>query len=197
MSRVDPSSISLPRGLRLVRAALPVSLVGAALVLACGSRGPLDEDGPLDAGSAADVVTVEPDDAAPPPDAASVDAAPEGGSIVGCGTCLVKACSQDIVQCVQEPGCRATFQCVITDCLKSGAPDAACMFTCASGDAKGALQIVQILQCVTGTCGTDCNPVLAGALGALGGLGGGGGGGGGRPSSQGIPLAKVDASRDL
>jgi hypothetical protein len=156
--------------------------VTAGIVVACGARGPLDDDAPLDAGAAADVTTVDVVDAAPePPDAPPPikDAAPEGGSILGCGTCLIGMCSKDILACVQDTACRTTFQCVATTCLSSGTPDPACLFKCASGDVNGALKIFTIFQCVTGSCGTDCNSVLAGLLGGLGGLGGGGGGGGG------------------
>lgn len=169
----------------VLRGALGVSAFAGVgvVVAACGSRGPLDADGPLDAATAADVANVEvATDATPAePDAAPVvDAGREGGSILGCGTCLVGQCSQGILACVQDPACQKTFQCVVTKCLAGGgSPNPACLFTCASGDTKGALKIFQIFQCVTSTCGTDCNPVLSGLLGGLGGLGGGGGGGGG------------------
>lgn len=187
MGRADRSSSrKLSSSLTLsVSLVAPLLLAGAAFVVACGSRGPLDDDGPLDAGGAADVVvTVDaPADTSPPvPDATPpVDAGREGGSILGCGTCLVTECSQGILECVQDSKCQATFQCVITDCLASGGtPSPACLFNCASGDVQGALKIFEIFQCVTGTCGTDCNPLLTGLLGGLGGLGGGGGGGGGK-----------------
>lgn len=165
----------------------PIVLAASLCVAACGARGPLD-DTPLDAGSAADVAVVDTADAAPvPPDAAPVDAAPEGGSIIGCGTCLVGKCSQNILACVQDTACRTTFQCVATTCLSGGSPDPACLFKCASGDAQGALKIFTIFNCVTSTCGSDCGSVLSGLLGGLGGLGGGGGGGGGTSSSSGAP----------
>ncbi|GAC1537727.1 MAG: hypothetical protein NVS3B10_02080 [Polyangiales bacterium] len=171
--------------------------VAAGGTAACGARGPLDDDAPLEAGTA-DVLTAEaaadtgPEmpDALPPP---IEDAAPEGGSILGCGTCLVGQCSQGILACVQDRACSKTFQCVVTTCLSSGSPDPACLFKCASGDASGALKIFTIFQCVTGKCGSDCNAVLAGLLGGLGGLGGGGGGGGGGKGPGGGPPPKSEA----
>jgi len=166
---------------RLLRL-LPATVLGCALIAvsACGSRGPLDADPLPDAAVAVDAGAV--DDAAG--DAtATVDAAPiadagrEGGSIIGCGTCLVDECSQGIIQCAQDAACRQIFQCVVTDCLAGGgSPSPACLFGCADGDIAGALKIFEIFKCVTGTCGTDCGPLLGGLLG-------GGGGGGGTPDA--------------
>ena len=146
-------------------AAVPLLVLASLCIAACGARGPLD-DGPLNAGTA-DAAPVEVVDAAPavPEAAPPVDAGPQGGSIIACGSCLVGKCSQGILQCVQDTACRATFQCVVTDCLSSGSPDPACLFKCASGDAKGALKIFTIFQCVTATCGGDCGSVLSGLLG--------------------------------
>jgi hypothetical protein len=172
---------------RLASASFVASLFGVvAVVAACGARGPLDDDGPLDGASNADVGAVDAavaDTSPETPDApiGPVDAAPEGGSIIGCGTCLVGQCSQGILACVQDPGCQKTLQCVVTTCLSSGTPDPTCLFTCASGDVQGALKIFNIFTCVTGKCGADCNPLLTGVLGGLGGVGGGGSGGGPPP----------------
>lgn len=170
---------------RLASASFVASLFGVvAVVAACGARGPLDDDGPVDGAANADVSAADAADTSPEtPDAPvePVDAAREGGSIIGCGTCLIGQCSQGILACVQDAACQKTFQCVVTKCLSSGTPDPACLFTCASGDVQGALKIFNIFTCVTGTCGADCNPLLTGVLGGLGGLGGGGGGGGGPP----------------
>jgi hypothetical protein len=191
-SPASPASFARPASFapvaaRLFTLASVVGLVGmiASGTAACGSRGPLDDDAPLDGGATtADVGTAEvgPDDATPPtPDAPEPvkDAAPEAGSIIGCGTCLIGQCSQGILACVQDAACQKTFQCVVTTCVSSGTPDPACLFKCASGDVQGALKIFTIFQCVTGKCGSDCNSVLTGLLGGLGGGGGGGAGGGG------------------
>jgi hypothetical protein len=166
--------------------AFGTTLLTASLVAACGARGPLDDTGPLDGATTADVGTVDDAttaDAAPEtPDAPAPpvkDAAPEAGSIIGCGTCLIGQCSQGILACAQDAACAKTFQCVVTTCLSSGTPDPACLFKCASGDLSGALKLFTIFQCVTGKCGADCNSVLGGLLGGGGGGGGVGGGGGG------------------
>ena len=193
MSRT-PRSSNRPRSFAVRAAsrggAASVLVAASLCIAACGARGPLD-DTPLDAGTTADVTTVELADAAPPAiDAAPADAAPEGGSIIACGTCLIGECSKGILGCVQDTACRTTFQCVVTNCLSGGAPDAACLFKCASGDAKGAFKIFTIFQCVTSTCGGDCGSLLSGVLGGLGGGGGGGGGkgpGGGGKGPGGPP----------
>jgi hypothetical protein len=187
MSRTERST-HRPRSFATLAAscgtAAPILIAASLCIAACGARGPLD-DTPLDAGTTADVAVVQAADATPEPlDAAPVDAAPEGGSILGCGTCLVGKCSQGILACVQDTACRTTFQCVATTCLSGGSPDAACLFKCASGDAQGALKIFTIFNCVTSTCGSDCGSVLSGLLGGLGGLGGGGSG---SSSSGGTP----------
>ncbi len=167
-----------------------------AIVAACGSRGPLDDDGPLDAGTAADVMTADVSaivDSSPPPPDAPVDAGQDGGgNIIACGTCLIGQCSQGILKCVQTPACQKTLQCVATTCLSGGSPDPACLFKCASGDVSGALQIFQIFQCVTGKCGADCNALLGGLLGGGGGKDAGKGQGG---AQQVPPFAEVLYSR--
>lgn len=169
-------------GLRFA-GATALAVTSAALAAACGSRGPLDDDPVVDA-SVADVqsadVTV---DVEPPPDASKppVDAGRESGTIIDCGVCLVGECSPAILACIQSPGCINAFQCVVTDCLAgggggggAGGVNPLCLFKCAQGDPQGALQVLQIFQCVTGQCGDDCSSVLGGLLG--GGLPGGGGG---------------------
>jgi hypothetical protein len=158
-----------------------LTLACVATVGACGSRGPLDDDGPIGGYGAADAGTVDAsaDDAAPPPPDARADAPAEGGSILGCGTCLAGQCSQGILKCVQTPACQQTLQCAVTTCLSGGAPNVTCLLGCAAGNTTAALELVQILQCVTSTCGTDCTPLLGGLLGGAGGGGGGGAGGGG------------------
>jgi hypothetical protein len=151
---------------------------------ACGSRGPLDDEGIPDAAAAdvaaADVSVPDPVDATPAD--AGREAAP---TPIDCGICLLGQCSQDIIACIASPGCREAFQCVITDCAGLGGGgggggggfDPVCLFKCASSDPAGALQVLQIFQCVTGQCGEDCGALLGGLLG--GGLGGGGFPGGG------------------
>lgn len=166
------------------RAAAGLALASfVAITVACGSRGPLDDDGPIDAATGAvDALpgdTAPIIDAAPPPKDGPSDSR-EGGTIIECGSCLIGQCGADILKCVQATGCRTTLQCVATTCLAGGNPDPACLFKCAAGDVSGALQIFQIFQCVTGKCGADCGSVLGGLLG-----GGGGGGGGGKDAGKG------------
>ncbi|AKV00937.1 hypothetical protein AKJ09_07600 [Labilithrix luteola] len=149
-------------------------LMGAsATVTACGARGPLEADPPVDAAVAdaatADVETVQPTPA---------DAGQKEPSLLACGDCLASQCSSSILACIQAPACRDSFLCVAQDCLSSGSFDLGCMTKCASGDTSGLFQMLDIYQCVTSTCGPDCGTFLQGALGALGGGNGNGNGNG-------------------
>jgi hypothetical protein len=76
---------------------------------------------------------------------------------------------------------------VFTECLSGGAPNANCLLDCAAGDPGGALQVFQVFQCVTGTCGEDCSSLLGAVLGGLGGGGGGGAKDAGKPGKKPIP----------
>lgn len=151
---------------------------------ACGSRGPLLDDEFLDASTDATDTVVD----AAPEASTTVDASPRdagresSGSIIDCGACLIQQCSPAIIQCIGSQPCVQAFQCVIQDCLgaggSGGGANPLCLLKCASGDPQGALQVLQVFQCVTGMCGSDCTSLLGGLGGLGGGLGGGGGGGG-------------------
>ncbi|MDB4944971.1 MAG: hypothetical protein JWP97_4505 [Labilithrix sp.] len=182
---------SRPRAtVSLLTLSLRAAVGGFTLLVACGSRGPLDDDGPvvstLDSGAlpadAADAGEL-PSDAATPEDGAGHDgggpdggktdgghdAGAEGGTIVDCGSCLVGSCGTQILACVQSPSCRTTLQCVASTCLSGGTPNLGCVLGCAAGDLAGALQIFQVFQCATGTCGSDCGAVLGSLLGGAAG----------------------------
>lgn len=158
--------------------------IGAALLNGCGSRGPLDDTPVPDAAL---------DDVEAASDADVADARLEAG-IIACGACLVQSCGQQIFGCIQAPACRTILQCVTTECLGggggSGGINAGCIFKCAGNDPSGALGVVNIFQCITGECGSDCAPVLANLGGGLGGRRDGGAprdSGGPRPDSGGPP----------
>lgn len=172
------------RGL-VVRRALLAASGACAILLACGSRGPLD-DGPSatsladagDASATADVVI--PLEASPGATDAGRDAGP-----IACAGCVIGTCGQAIVDCIGTPACLSVFTCITTTCLApradgGGGPgggglgglDATCLLGCAGKNPAGALQVIQIFQCVTGTCSPDCGGLLGG-LGGLGGIGGG------------------------
>lgn len=168
----------------------------AAILIACGSRGPLD-DGPIAAGDGGEGGAPGSssgalgDGATPIVDAGrTLEAGP-----LACAGCVVGTCGQSIVACLGDPGCLGMFQCITTTCLGgggdggsgglgglgSGSINATCLLGCATKNPSGALQVLQVFQCVSGTCGADCGSVLGGlgglggGLGGLGGLGGGGG----------------------
>jgi hypothetical protein len=144
------------------------------LAAACGSRGPLDSDGVIGATDAS--VEAAPTSTTTVPDAGpDARTGPDLPPIVDCGICLIGECGQPILSCVGNAPCQRAFQCVITEC--GGSFSGSCVLQCAAKEQQGALQLLGILQCVTGKCGADCTDLLGG----LGGLGGSGGSGGGTP----------------
>lgn len=137
--------------------------LGIALVVACGSRSPLDvaerPAAPLDA--AAPDASLEA--AVPVPVPVPVDAGREAG-LLDCGVCLANQCSTKMSECIQSAPCRDTFQCILQNCLAGGGLDTPCLFKCGGGNPAGAIQALGVFQCVTQDCGSDCNPLI-GALG--------------------------------
>jgi hypothetical protein len=158
-----------------------------ALVSGCGARGPLDviivEETPADASMDAKVLDGSTDgdgvaDAFPDalesgPEAG--DGGSDGNPLFSCGQCLLESCGNQVITCITASACTTALQCAVTTCLASGTPDLSCIGNCANGDSMTETQLLSVIGCVVGTCGTDC----VGLLGGLGGLGGGGGGGGG------------------
>ncbi|MEO7113524.1 MAG: hypothetical protein ABI183_24005 [Polyangiaceae bacterium] len=155
----------------------------AAVLGACGSRGPLDDDivAVTDAGIT-DAIT----DQVSLPDVAVVDSAPPvvdaGTGLIQCGTCVAQQCGPDVTQCLTDPSCQAVLTCVATTCFNlggiggeggggggGGGIDPSCLLGCTSSGGSGVGEALGIFQCITGSCGSQCG----GLLGGLGGLGGG------------------------
>jgi hypothetical protein len=174
----------------LRRFLLGTSLAIAALVSACGARGPLDiivveesaPDASAEAGAHVDAAGEASSEAGDAPSEAKTDAieaavdsstGADANPIVACGTCLAQTCGTQLLTCVTSSGCIAALQCVATMCLTGGTPDIQCLGNCTNGDAMTQQQLLSVLGCVLGNC-----PTCTSALGGLGGLGGGGGGGG-------------------
>jgi predicted small lipoprotein YifL len=172
----------------LVVAAAALALVAIA---ACGSRGPLDVDGPLVVATEAGEASVGQEGGPSPGDGAAdqvsppKDAGKEGGSIIDCPVCLLQDCGQKIFACIQTPACAGTLQCVLQTCLTGGSLNPVCAFNCAQGDPAGALQVLQVFQCVTQTCGDDCGALLGLLTG----------GGGGKPPPPVDAGKKPDAAK--
>ncbi|HEX8796585.1 MAG TPA: hypothetical protein VF765_36795 [Polyangiaceae bacterium] len=166
------------------RALVSAAFVMPVLVVACGSRGPLDieviREVP-DSGASADVVLDVP---AETTDVASHDAladvvdaepeamGPDAGPIPACVQCLTQSCGQQLITCVTSTGCRTALQCVVQMCLTGGTPDIQCLGNCTGSDPATQQQVLTVIGCIIGC------PQCTGALGGLGGGGGGGGGGG-------------------
>jgi hypothetical protein len=175
--------MALPRFHRLL---VGSSLAAAALVCACGSRGPLDvtiiEETPATDASVdahADAAT-DASDAGDASDAlldvleaaADTSMPPDGGPLINCATCLEQTCGTQLLTCITSSGCTTALQCVATTCLTGGTPNLQCFLGCANGDQTTETQLESVLGCIIGNC-----DVCIGVLSSLGGLGGGGGGG--------------------
>jgi hypothetical protein len=173
--------------LSLRRALFSAALAAPVLVVACGARGPLDievikefPEGSVPLDAVADVPGETSDVAANDVLADVIDAAPEamgpdGGPLVNCGSCIAQNCGQQLITCLTSTGCRTALQCVVQMCLTGGMPSLQCLGGCTGSDPMTQQQVLTVLGCIVGTCGSQC----AGALGGLGGGGGGGGGGSG------------------
>ena len=173
--------------LALRRALVSAAFVAPVLVVACGARGPLDIEvirEVADAGTSADVMLDVPgettDVSAHDVLADVIDAAPEamgpdGGPLVNCGSCIAQNCGQQVITCIMSTSCRTALQCVVQSCLTGGMPSLQCLGGCTGSDPTTQQDVLMVLGCIIGTCGSQC----AGALGGLGGGGGGGGGGAG------------------
>jgi hypothetical protein len=144
---------------------LALSAVFAATSVACGSRGPLDIDGPL---VLADASADGAADAAALADAGADGDAARRPSILDCGLCVTQKCGTKVARCVQDNACGKALQCVAQKCLLGGF-DLQCLSGCTGGDPQTALKAFEIAQCVTGVCGESCTAGLP--LGILGGGG--------------------------
>ena len=104
-------------------------------------------------------------DAVPPKDS-SVDA----NNPIDCALCVGQSCSNEIIGCVTSPACIGTLNCVFSNCLTGGSVSTTCALACAGeGGPQGLLDVLGIIQCVTTSCGPDCNSVLGGLGAGLGG----------------------------
>ena len=184
--------MALPHPRRpLVRLLVGASLIGAALVCACGSRGPLDvtivEEAPATDASVDARAEAGHDASDGGGDAVSTDALVDAleaaadtsmpfdaGILPDCAICLAQSCGSQLLTCITSSGCTTALQCVASMCLTGGTPNLQCFAGCTNGDQTTEMQLLGLLGCVIGSC-----PGCTSALSGLGGLGGGGGGGGG------------------
>ena len=159
---------------RVLRLAI-FTLVPFATFVACGSRGPLDDQitpNIVDSGIA-DVAVVQDsgiEDSGPPD--TGFDA---GQGPIQCAQCVGQTCGTAITTCLQDPQCQTILQCVATTCFGGGGGggiDPSCITGCTGGGGPGVGEALGVFQCITEQCGNPCG----GLLGGLGGFGGGGGG---------------------
>lgn len=149
-----------------------LSLLPAATVAACGSRGPLDDNivnVAVDSG-VADVVTV--DQGAPDIDTGAPDTGFDAGSgPLQCAQCVGQTCGTALTTCITDPSCTTVLQCIATTCVGGGGGgiDPSCITGCTGGGGPGVGEALGVFQCIMNECGNACG----GLLGGLGGLGGG------------------------
>ncbi len=154
-----------------------MACVPVLLCVACGARGPLDAPDYLygasadgsDEGSTAEGGDIT--DASGLLDGkTSTDAGVDAANPINCAICVGQACSNQIIACVTSQSCIGTLQCVFSKCLSGGSVNPVCAFGC-SGEAgpSGLLEVLAVFQCITSSCGADCNSVIGGLGGGLGG----------------------------
>lgn len=59
--------------------------------------------------------------------------------------------------CITDPACAQGLGCVVTDCGIGGTPDFQCVLGCFDGDLGAALDALQAVGCIFGTCGDVCS----------------------------------------
>ena len=80
---------------------------------------------------------------------------------VECITCVAENCPE-VLDCVQDPVCGQGLACVVLECGIGGSPDLECLAGCFDGDIGAALDAIEVLTCIIGTCGDDCAALLPG-----------------------------------
>jgi hypothetical protein len=81
------------------------------------------------------------------------------GGPLDCFQCLGDNCP-DAIACFTDPTCMQGMICSVTTCLSGGQPDLMCVFDCFNGDIGAALEALQVIQCVFGSCQEECGSLL-------------------------------------
>ncbi len=143
------------------RAAVAIAAV-LPIAIACGSRGPLDDQPYGDASTDVGQVDGAIDGARDGAGDAAVDARADVNPIINCGQCLAQQCGQKIATCIQDTACRSILQCAAQKCLQGGGLDPKCLSDCAQGNLAGLAGAFSAFQCVTSKCGDACLSLLGG-----------------------------------
>ncbi len=154
-----------------------VACAAVLLCVACGARGPLDApdyffanaDGG-DEGSTSEGGGGGADAAGIVDGSKKADASVDAANPINCAICVGQSCSNQIIACVTSQSCLGTLNCVFSKCLTGGSVNPVCAFGCA-GEAgpQGLLEVLAVFQCITMSCGADCNSLIGGLGGGLGG----------------------------
>ena len=87
-----------------------------------------------------------------------------GPDPLACIQCVAESCPEALA-CVQDPVCGQGLFCAFTQCLGGGSPDLMCVADCFNGDLGAALDALQAIGCVLGTCGAECGGLIPGLPG--------------------------------
>lgn len=166
------------------RSVLSIAISGAMVsgivitTAACGARGPLDTpdyffantDASDEASTAEGGSTDGASDAIALTDARANDSGVDAANPINCAVCVGQSCSNQIIACVTSQSCLGTLNCVFSKCLSGGSVNPVCAFGCAGeGGPTGLLDVLAVFQCITMSCGADCNSLIGGLGGGLGG----------------------------
>ncbi len=150
----------------MMKQAFVIALMGSLVLVACGSRGPLDDSpsdfAALDASLGADVAfasDARADTSPTPLDAGLPDTPP---SPIACAQCIGQNCSIQVQACLQSTACRNLLQCATQKCAMNGMFDPQCVAQCANNDFQAIQQAFAVIQCINGKCGSQCLALLGG-----------------------------------
>jgi hypothetical protein len=130
------------------------------IVLACsGSNTDTFSGSGADAGTGADAV--EEEEAVAPIEAGGGTCKLPDGLSSGrqtCDDCLLERCCQTIVACYDDPACEEMNDCLTTCRKKHGISDAGadCTRACAEKDEATAEKLLDMLDCQSNRCATEC-----------------------------------------
>jgi hypothetical protein len=160
---------------RTAKRGIAFAAMAGSLVLACGSRGPLDGTPYPELGASSGVTSStssstsggtsssgnnstsgEPrvDGGGPRRDGGS-----SGSGIVQCLSCVNTSCRDELSGCLMDRDCSAALQCTLSTCLGGGAGgmvDLQCAFACAKGDIGVVQKLAGAAQCPLQNCPNEC-----------------------------------------
>lgn len=138
-----------------------IAALGGIIVACSGSSTDTVLDDAADAGPGGESDAAEELEPVKPAEAGGGTCALPDGVSTGrksCDDCLTKRCCQAIVTCYDDPKCEEMNAC-LTNCRKKygiGDAGADCARTCAEKDNATAEKLLDMLDCNSTRCGTEC-----------------------------------------